>query len=100
MGVTITTRVSDEIAKEITSISKIEHLDRSAVIRRLLVKAVKEWKINKSLKDYANGKITLWKAAEISDISLSEMIDLAAKKNIPVQYTTEDLIEDFNAVIN
>ena len=100
MGVTITTRVSDEIAKEIISISKIEHLDRSAVIRRLLVKAVKEWKINKSLKDYADGKITLWKAAEVSDISLSEMIDLAAKKNIPVQYTTEDLIADFNAVIN
>lgn len=71
-----------------------------AVIRRLLVKAVKEWKTGKPLKDYANGKITLWKAAEISDVSLSEMIDLEAKKNIPVQYTIEDLLEDFSAVIN
>jgi predicted transcriptional regulator len=45
MGVTITTRVSDEIEEEIRSISKREQLDRSTVVRRLLVDGIKDWKV-------------------------------------------------------
>ncbi len=98
MGVTITTRVSDEIAEEIKKISEIEKLDKSAVIRRLLVDAIKEWKIEHALNQYKDGKITIWKAARIAGLSLREMLDLAAKKGIPFQYKLEDLREDFEAI--
>ncbi len=97
MGVTITTRVSDEIAKTIKYISRSEHLDKSATVRRLLASSVREWKIDHSLKEYEEGKITLWKAARLSDVSLREMIAMAAKKGVPFQYSLEDLREDYEA---
>jgi len=97
MGVTITTRVPDEIAKTIKHISRTEHLDKSATIRRLLAKSVREWKIDDALKDYKEGKVTLWKAARLSDVSLREMMTIAAKKGIPFQYSLDDLREDYKA---
>jgi len=98
MGATITTRVSDEIEEEIRSISKIEQLDRSTVVRRLLVEGIKDWKIKYALEQYSEGKITIWKAARMADVSLRQMLDIAAKKGIPFQYTLEDLREDFRGI--
>lgn len=99
MGVTITTRVPKEIERRIKIISKIENLDRSTVIRRLLAQAIKEWQIDYVLEQYKQGRITLWKAARDVGLSLREMIALASKKGIPFQYTIEDLREDFRAAI-
>ncbi len=98
MGATITTRVSDEIEEEIRSISKREQLDRSTVVRRLLVVGIKDWKIKYALEQYSEGKITIWKAARMAGISLRQMLDIAAKKGIPFQYTLEDLREDFGSI--
>jgi len=98
MGATITTRVSDEIEEEIRSISKREQLDRSTVVRRLLVDGIKDWKIKYALEQYSEGKITIWKAARMAGVSLRQMLDIAAKKGIPFQYTIEDLREDFRSI--
>lgn len=95
MGATITTRVSDNIAQEIKIISNTEHLDKSAVVRRLLVDAIRRWRIENELKQYAKGRITLWKAAENAKVSLREMIEYASGKDISFQYTVDDLREDF-----
>lgn len=98
MGATITTRVSEKIEKEIRSISEREQLDRSTVVRRLLVEGIKDWKIKYALEQYSEGKITIWKAARMAGVSLRQMLDIAAKKGIPFQYTLEDLREDFRSI--
>ena len=98
MGVTITTRVSEEIEGDIRSISEREQLDKSTVVRRLLMKGIKDWKIKYALEQYSEGKITIWRAARMADVSLRQMLDLAAKKGIPFQYTLEDLREDFRGI--
>ncbi len=97
MGATITTRVPDDIEKIIENISRIEHLDKSTVVRRLLTKAVKEWLIENALEQYRDGKITIGKAADMVDIPIREMIAIAAKKGIQFQYSLDDLQEDFHA---
>jgi len=94
MPVTLTTRVDDELAKLIDEIAKKEGMDRSTIMRRFLARAVKEWQIEKSLKDYEEGKITLWQAAERCGLSLWEIIEEARKREIHVPYTLEDLKED------
>ena len=98
MGVTITTRVSEEIEKEIRSISEREQLDRSTVVRRLLMEGIKDWKIKYALEEYSEGRVTIWKAARMADVSLRQMLDIAAKKGIPFQYTMKDLREDFRGI--
>ncbi|HIC91364.1 MAG TPA: ribbon-helix-helix protein, CopG family, partial [Syntrophaceae bacterium] len=62
MAVTITTRVEEELIKLIDEIARREGMDRSTVLRRFLIKAVKEWMVEKALQDYQQGKITLWQA--------------------------------------
>ncbi|RLG17893.1 hypothetical protein DRN63_02400 [Nanoarchaeota archaeon] len=94
MPVTLTTRVDDELAKLIDEIARQEGMDRSTVIRRFLAKAAKDWLIEKSLKDYEEGKITLWQAAERCGLSLWEIIEEARKRDIHVPYMLEDLKED------
>jgi metal-responsive CopG/Arc/MetJ family transcriptional regulator len=49
MATTITTRVEDILVKDIDKIAQEEALDRSSIIRRFLIKALKEWKIQKFL---------------------------------------------------
>ena len=98
MPVTLTTRVDDKLAKLIDEIAKQEGMDRSTIMRRFLSKAVKEWLIEKNLKDYEEGKITLWQAAQNCGISLWEVINEAKKRGTIVPYTLEDLKEDFKDI--
>jgi predicted HTH domain antitoxin len=94
MGVTLTTRVDERLAKLIDEIAKEEGMDRSTVMRRFLARAVRDWLIEKSLKDYEEGKITLWQAAERCGLSLWEMIEEVRRRGIHISYTLEDLKED------
>lgn len=97
MPVTVTTRVEEKLVKIIDSIAKREGMDRSTVIRRFLLRAVKDWLIEKSLDEYEEGKLTLWQAAEKCGLSLWEMINEVKKREIHVPYTLEELKEDLKA---
>jgi len=50
--------------------------------------------IEKHLKDYEKGKITLWQAAKNCNLSLWEVINEARNREVEVPYTLEDLKED------
>ena len=52
MPVTLTTRVDDELARLIDEIARQEGMDRSTIMRRFLSKAVRDWLIERNLKDY------------------------------------------------
>lgn len=98
MPVTFTTRVEEELAKVIDEVARREGMDRSTVIRRFLMKAVKEWMIERSLEDYEQGKVTLWQAAARCDMSLWEVISEVKKREIHVPYTLEELREDLKGL--
>ncbi len=100
MGTTITTRVSEDLEKKIEKISRMEHMDKSTVIRRLLSSAVQEWLTDHVLTQYQQGKMTIGRAARTVGIPLREMIAIASKKGIPFQYSLEDLREDSQAAEN
>lgn len=98
MTTPVIARVEDQLAKDITSLSKIEKLDKSAVIRRLLSKAVKEEKINLALRKYSKKEISLAKAARTAGVPLARMMEIAADNKIPINYSKEDLLRDFNSL--
>jgi len=56
-------RLSIEIDKEIEKLASLEDTDKSKLMRELLVIGIKEKRLQKALKLYQEGKITLWKAA-------------------------------------
>ena len=99
MAKTITTRLPDEFVLGLKEIAENENLDTSAVIRRLLAKALKEWKMKKVFENLEEHKISIGKAAEELDISMWEMIDLIKEYNIKWPgYTKEDLEHDLETI--
>lgn len=95
----ITARVPDELAKEVERIARVESLDKSTTIKRLLIRAVQAWKKDYALKLYQEGKISIGKAAETAGVSLWELIDITVKRKIPLQISREDLEEDLKAAV-
>lgn len=95
----ISTRVPDKMTKELKEIEEEEKSDRATVVRKLLAKAIEQWKIERALKLYREQKVTLWRASKLAGITLREMMELAAEEGIHFQYTAEDLEEDIKAAI-
>ncbi|MDI6903486.1 MAG: UPF0175 family protein [Methanocellales archaeon] len=96
---TISTRVPKEIIEAMQEIEEIEQSDRATVVRKLLVKAIEEWEKNRAIQLYRDGKITLWRAARMANLSLREMMKLAAEKGIEFRYTEKDLEEDIETAL-
>jgi len=51
-----------------------------------------------ALKLYHKSLISLGKAAEIAGLSLWEMMELMARKGVPIRYGPEDLEEDLRTL--
>lgn len=98
MGKTITSRLPDKMVEEIERIAKLENLDRSSVVRRLLNRAIPEWKLEYALKLYQHKEISLGKAAELSSLSIWEMLEKLSQNSIPLNYDLEELESDLEKV--
>lgn len=94
MPVTLTTRVEDDLARLIDEVARREGMDRSTVIRRFLSKAARDWLIENSLREYEEGKLTLWQAAVKCGLSLWEMVNEVKNRMVHVPYGLNELKED------
>lgn len=90
----VTVRIDDKYFEDLREIEKDEQIERAEVMRKLLAKAIKEWKIKKALDLLKEHKITLRKAASIADVTYSEIIDLASKVDIDIGYDLKELRKD------
>ena len=95
----VSTRVSEDMAKEIKEIEKEEKSDRATVVRKLLARAIADRKLERSLELYSSGKVTLWKASKIAGLSLWEMIEIVKQRKISFQQSFEDFREDFEKAL-
>jgi predicted HTH domain antitoxin len=89
----VTARLKIELLKEIQEIAKEESIDRSSAIQRLIKIGLKQYRMEKAINLYRDGKVTLWKAAETAGISLREMMETIKARDIPYQYDFEALEE-------
>ena len=91
MSKVIATRVNEDFMKDIELICKVEGLDKATVIKRLLTEGLKKWKLDYAIKLYCDGKVSLWRAARIANISLWEFIDILKEKRIELHLDAKDL---------
>lgn len=99
MTETISVRLGKDLEKELWKVEKKWHIDRSEIIRRLLAKAIHEWKIQNALEDLAAHRISLGKAAEMADISIWEMLEIVKEKRIDwIGITPEDIDRDITLI--
>lgn len=86
------------LVRELELIEEVEQSDRSTTVRRLLVRAVHDWKLKHYARQYGEGKVTLARAARDAGVSLWEMTDYARVRKVPVQYELEDLQRDLETI--
>ncbi|MBI2137647.1 UPF0175 family protein [Candidatus Woesearchaeota archaeon] len=95
MATTISVRLGKDILKELSGVEKKWQSDRSEAVRRLLVSALQQERINAAMDNLANHKISVGKAAEVCGMNLWEMLDLLKQRNIDwTGYSEEDLERD------
>jgi predicted HTH domain antitoxin len=70
------------------------------LVRKLLGKAIAEWKIEHSAQLYGQRKLTLARAAHDAGTSIWEMMDFVRRQKIPAQYDLEDFNSDLKTIHN
>jgi len=93
---TVSVWLDEETLKLLDEIAKEERAKRSGVIRKLLHRALQEWRVDRALCLLRREEISVGKAAEIAEITVSELLELAAKHDITVGYSLEDLERDLH----
>jgi predicted HTH domain antitoxin len=89
--VTISARVRKSQAKEIQELAIKEGVDKSAVVRGLLTAGLQKQKLRDALELVRAGKVTIWKAAEMAELTYREMLELLRTNNIPFPLSGEEL---------
>ena len=57
-----------------------------------------DWKLEYYAQEYAQGRLTLSRAAEETGVSVWEMMDYLKQKRVPAQYSLEDLEHDLDVI--
>jgi predicted HTH domain antitoxin len=95
----LSVKVDKERLRELEEIAQEEHSDRSTAARRLLDMGMKEWKVNKAVEVFRNGKVSVWRAASMADVSLREFIGILDERRVDwVGVSTEDLEDEVMAI--
>jgi len=92
------TRLPDAVVRDLEAIERVEQVDRSTTIRKLLSRAIQDWKLDHYSRLYGGGKLTLARAAREVGVSLWEMMDYVKTKKITAQYELEDFRRDLKSV--
>ena len=95
MSKVITTRLKESEFKKLEEISKKEKLDRSSLVRRLILKGLEEYSIHESALLYQKGIVSLAEAATRAEVSIWEMMEYVETHNIrpPIERKEEILKE-------
>jgi len=92
--ITTSVRLPEDLVREIEKAAKEEKVDKGAILRRFADAGLREYKLEKALDKYREGRVSLWKAASLAGISYRQALEEARKRNIPFQYREEDLERD------
>lgn len=95
----IGTRIPGSVIKDIEYVAREEQTDKSKVVRELISEAIKMKMIEIALKKYSQRKISLGKATEIAKIPLTDFMNIAMERKIPMNYSIDSLKKDFKAAL-
>ncbi|MEM2866467.1 MAG: UPF0175 family protein [Candidatus Hadarchaeales archaeon] len=89
-------RVPEEIDRYIREFIKVEGVDKSTAVRKILERGISEWRKERALELLRQGKITFAKAAELAGVSLWEISELVRDRKIEwVHLSPEEIEREF-----
>ena len=94
----IETKLQESTAGIIDELAEESHTDTSTLLARLIERGLRMELLNRSTQMYAEGKVSVWKAAQLAGVSLYEMIDEIKNRGLPIQYGVEDFEADIKTL--
>jgi len=95
---TISARIQKSQAEEIERLASKKGTDKSTIIRELLTTALQKKRIEEALNQVQARKITVWKAAELADVTYREMLELLKTHNIPFPLSEQELRREIEEI--
>ncbi|MSQ31874.1 MAG: hypothetical protein EXR59_01350 [Dehalococcoidia bacterium] len=92
-------RLPENLIKDLELIEGNEQTDRSTTIRKLLLKATRDWKLQHFANAYAEGKLSASKAAAEAGVSMWEMLAYLKQNKVPAQYDAEEWEQDLKTAV-
>ena len=94
----VAARLPRQLLKALQKIEEVEQSDRSATVRKLLYRAVADWRKDYAARRYGERKLTLERTAMEAEVSVREMMEYLRQKKITGQYDLSELEEDMARV--
>jgi predicted HTH domain antitoxin len=92
--VTLSTRLTKVEARKIDKLADDLGLDRGALLKQLIRKGYKDVQTERALEAYRRGIITLFRAAEIAEMTLRDVILRLSDDSIELNYDLRELQRD------
>ena len=89
--INISARIPEDLEKYLEKYMKEEHLEKSAAVRRLLFKSLKDWRVEYALKTLEDGKTTISRAAEISGMAIWSL--MAKLRDSKIIWVKDSIVE-------
>ncbi len=97
MSKTLSTRVAKETEEEVRFYMRAEKVDKATAARKLLERGVRDWRRETAIQQLRDGKVTVWRAAEIAEMPLWDFVSLIEEKKVPLTIKGRDVIDDVRA---
>ena len=98
MSGSISLRLPRETLEKLDELSDRERKDRSALIRELLDRGIKEKDIEHAVELYRTGRATGWRSAQLAGTSLWNFYKILSERGVLIQYSEHDLEEDLKGL--
>jgi metal-responsive CopG/Arc/MetJ family transcriptional regulator len=84
-------RIDQSLLSDLNEIAKSEHLDRTTIIRKILFKAVNEYKVQQAMERYKKGVVSISRAAVEANMTVFEFVKYLIDHDYKSKYSIEDL---------
>ncbi len=83
-------RLDEDLIAEFEELAENENLDRSSLIKKILIEGLRKERFDFAIKKYVLKEISIERAAELAKVSLHEFISKISQMGIPSNLSLED----------
>lgn len=94
MSTVLSARIEEKLAKRLENASKKSHLDKTSLIRIVLLKGLAEFEQGEAIDSYRQGEISLGKLGDLLDLNKWDTLNLLNDKKIALNYGKENFEDD------
>ena len=88
------TKLQENTVCKINELAGESHIDTSTLLGRLIEDGLQIELLKRSTQLYAQGKVSMWKAAQMAGVSFYEMMAEIKKCGVLLQYGVDDFESD------